>query len=172
MSLANKITVGRAVLIPPIIVLLFFEQREVALILFLAACAGDVLDGMAARRRHEVSTLGKVLDPTVDKLLYAAVVSSLFVKGVIPLTWLVLFFIPQVGLGVGAAFLHTLAGRVQGARVLGKGSAVLTFLAVALMLARVEQGLTLFCVAVGLTYLSSLDYLIAALRRTKPSEAE
>ena len=166
MSLANKITISRALLIPPIIVLLLVRQQEIALALFIIASLGDVLDGIAARKRHEVSTIGKVLDPAVDKLLYAGLVSSLYFLGTIPLLSLFLFFIPQVGLGVGALFLHRLAGRVQGARAIGKTGSVLTFIAVALMMADVSWGIYAFYIAVGITYIAGIDYLIAAVRTT------
>ncbi len=164
MSLANKITLARAVLIVPIIIFLVGGRRELALILFFVASAGDVLDGMMARHRHEVSALGKVLDPVVDKSLYASLVVLLWTMGTIPLVWLVLFFIPQVALAIGAFFLHVLAKKVQGSRILGKAASVLTFLAMSLMLANVGYGTTLFYVAVCTTYVAAMDYLIGAMR--------
>ena len=164
MSLANKITLARASLIVPIVIFLLPGRREIALGLFLVASAGDVLDGMMARSRHEVSSLGKVLDPAVDKVLYASLVVSLWTMGVIPTLWIILFFVPQVSLGVGAICLHFMARKVQGSRVLGKGASVLTFVSMGLMISGVGAGLILFYVAVGLTYAAALDYLIGALR--------
>lgn len=164
MSLANKITLARATLIAPIILFLIVQRRDIALALFLVASAGDVLDGMMARSRHEVSKLGKVLDPTVDKALYASLVVTLWTMGTIPSLWLVLFFVPQVSLGIGAIILHLLARKVQGSRILGKAASVLTFLAMALMLANVEHSLVVFYIAVGVTYVAGVDYLISALR--------
>ena len=164
MSLANKITIARGTLIVPIVVLLFTGRREIALVLFLVASAADILDGMLARSRHEVSKLGKVLDPAVDKILYASLVVSLWTMGTIPLQWLVLFFIPHVALGIGAIFLHLLTKKVQGSRILGKTASALTFLAMSLMLVNVRPGLILFYVAVGMTYAAAIDYLIGALK--------
>ena len=164
MSLANKVTIARATLIAPIVVLLVIGHREIALGLFLVASAGDILDGMLARSRHEVSNLGKVLDPAVDKLLYASLVVSLWAMGTIPLLWLLLFFVPQVGLGIGTLFLHLLARKVQGAHILGKAASVLTFLAMSLMLVDVGAGLFLFYVAIGATYIAGIDYLVGAIR--------
>ena len=164
MSLANKITLARATLIAPIVVLLVLGRREVALVLFLVASAGDVLDGMMARSRHEVSLLGKVLDPVVDKALYASLVVLLWMMGTIPLLWVILFFVPQVALGIGALFLHLLARKVQGSRMLGKGGSMLTFLAMSLMIVNVDCGRILFYLAVGVTYIAGVDYLVGALR--------
>lgn len=164
MSLANKITLARAALIVPIVIFLIGGRRELALALFFVASAGDVLDGMMARHRHEVSALGKVLDPVVDKSLYASLVVLLWTMGTIPLVWLVLFFIPQVALAIGAFFLHFLAKKVQGSRILGKAASVLTFLSMSLMILNVGPGLILFYVAVGVAYIADVDYLIGALR--------
>jgi CDP-diacylglycerol--glycerol-3-phosphate 3-phosphatidyltransferase len=163
MSLANKITLVRAALIPPILILLIVEQREVAFGFFLVACLGDVLDGMVARRRGEVTTLGKALDPLVDKALYVSLLSLLVVFEVIPLLALLLFVLPQVGLGIGALFLHLQEHRVQGARIVGKSASVLTFLATAFLLLRLPYRVELFYIAIGATYLAALDYLRMAL---------
>ncbi len=168
MSLANKITLARAALIPFILIFLIVEQHEVAFGLFLVACLGDVIDGMVARRRGEVTTLGKALDPLVDKALYVSLLSLLTVFGAIPLLALLLFVIPQVGLGIGALFLHLQEHRVQGACMLGKSASVLTFLATALLLLSlshtVPYAVEIFYLAIGATYLATLDYLRMALR--------
>lgn len=164
MSLANKITLARASLVVPIVALLLLDRREIALGLFLIASAGDVLDGIMARSRHEVSALGKVLDPAVDKALYASLVVSLWTMGVIPTLWVILFFLPQLGLGIGAIILHFMARKVQGSRVLGKVASVLTFISMSLLIISVGVGLPLFYVAVCATYAAALDYLIGALR--------
>jgi len=97
MSLANGITIARGLLIAPILLLLFSGNRMGALSLFLIACAGDVLDGLVARARKEITTWGKVLDPTVDKALYLSVLSALAVRGDLSLLALTLFLIPQLG---------------------------------------------------------------------------
>lgn len=167
MSLANKITLARAALIPFILILLIVEQHEVAFGLFFVACLGDVIDGMVARRRGEVTTLGKALDPLVDKALYVSLLSLLTVLGAIPLLALLLFVIPQVGLGIGALFLHLHEHRVQGACILGKSASVLTFLATAFLLLSLPYAVEIFYLAIGATYLATLDYLRMALRHRR-----
>lgn len=167
MSLANKITLARATLIPFILILFIVEQHEVAFGLFFVACLGDVIDGMVARRRGEVTTLGKALDPLVDKALYVSLLSLLTVLGAIPLLALLLFVIPQVGLGIGALFLHLHEHRVQGACILGKSASVLTFLATAFLLLSLPYAVEIFYLAIGATYLATLDYLRMALRHRR-----
>lgn len=163
MSLANKITTARAGFIPFIIVLLLLSHREAALSLFFLASLGDVIDGIVARTRHEVSLLGKVLDPAVDKVLYAALIASFTVLGDIPTTALVLYFIPQIGLGIGALILHLHARRAQGARIPGKAAAVLTFIAMVFLFLSLPYRIIVLYVAIGMSYLAAVDYLRAVL---------
>lgn len=170
MSLANKITLARSALIPPILILLFLDKREAVLALFLLACLGDVLDGMVARWRREVSSLGKALDPAVDKVLYLSLLASLTALGEISLLAMILFLIPQLGLAIGALFLQFRAHIIQGARMLGKVSSLLTFVAMVLLLLlpRLPYGMHFLYLAIGATYLASLDYLRTALWTKEP----
>jgi len=172
MSLANKITLARSALIPPILILLFLDKREAVLALFLLACLGDVLDGMAARWRGEVSSLGKALDPAVDKALYLSLFISLAVLGEIPLLALILFLVPQLGLGIGALCLRMRARMVQGARAPGKLAATLTFAAMVFLLLPLPLPIHPYRVcflyaAIGVSYLAALDYLRTAIRATE-----
>jgi len=120
MSLANLITIARGLLIAPVLILLFRDLRIAAFFLFGLACLGDVVDGMVARARHEVTTWGKALDPAVDKMLYVSLLCSLYVKAEISAVALALYLLPQVVLGIGAIVLRSSQKRVQGARILGR----------------------------------------------------
>src|SRR5687767_3042965 len=71
-NLPNLVTLGRLVLIPPVLMLIdnYNPLRSLlAGVLYMAAAAGDFLDGYLARSRNQVSTLGKFLDPLADKLM-------------------------------------------------------------------------------------------------------
>ena len=66
MTLANKITLFRILLIPVFIIFTIPAAtwaKFVAASIFVIACATDPLDGYFARSRSEVSTLGIFLDP-------------------------------------------------------------------------------------------------------------
>lgn len=89
-SLANKLTLGRILVIPPILVLLLVPHAWaawLALILFGMAGVTDGLDGYLARRENQVTRLGQFLDPIADKLLVSAVILFLvFTKHIDGLT--------------------------------------------------------------------------------------
>ena len=77
LNLPNKITLARLGLAIVFFVLLGqYEQRapepwilDVALGLFIVAAASDFIDGYLARATGQVTALGRVLDPLVDKVL-------------------------------------------------------------------------------------------------------
>jgi CDP-diacylglycerol--glycerol-3-phosphate 3-phosphatidyltransferase len=162
MSVANLITIARGALIAPVVWLLLSGQRTAAAVLFAAVCAGDILDGIVARARQEVTTLGKALDPIVDKALYVSLLSSLLVVGEMPTWAYVAFLVPQVGLGVGAIVLQLRHRKIQAARWIGKVASALSFFGLFFLLVRWPGGLEIFCIATGLTYIAGIDYLLAA----------
>jgi CDP-diacylglycerol--glycerol-3-phosphate 3-phosphatidyltransferase len=76
MTTANKITIGRILLVPVFVIELLAYlrggdevHRWVALGIFLAAAIGDGVDGFVARRFNQKTEMGALLDPLADKLL-------------------------------------------------------------------------------------------------------
>ena len=75
MTLASWITLLRFLLVPFFVVILVLYTpekdflRTAALLIFLAAGFTDGVDGFLARRFHQWSRLGTILDPLADKFL-------------------------------------------------------------------------------------------------------
>ncbi len=68
MTISNLLSLSRLLLSPFIMV--FFSRRNIYGVFALWALAAltDFLDGRLARRRGEISELGKILDPIADKM--------------------------------------------------------------------------------------------------------
>jgi cardiolipin synthase (CMP-forming) len=82
----NVITMVRLLCIPVFLWLLFVSHRQTAAAILLAVLgATDWVDGYVARHLGQVSTLGKVLDPTADRVLVGTAVISIMVYGAVPL---------------------------------------------------------------------------------------
>ena len=80
LNLPNLLSIFRILLVPPLVVVLLtkFEGKEWwGLGLFLLAAVMDFFDGYLARRRHQVTRLGMLLDPAADKILISAAFISL-----------------------------------------------------------------------------------------------
>ena len=81
MNLPNAITLSRIALTPLIAFLplvVRWEARLAAFVVFIIAAVSDYFDGMFARRRNSVTPLGQLLDPLADKLLLIATLVPMF----------------------------------------------------------------------------------------------
>ena len=82
----NVITLIRLLCIPVFLWLLFGLHRQtLAAVLLAVLGTTDWIDGYVARRYHQVSTLGKVLDPAADRILVGTAVIAVIVHGAVPL---------------------------------------------------------------------------------------
>ncbi len=86
--LPNLLTVGRMIVVPPLVWLLLVEQYQWALALAIFAGVSDLLDGWLARRFGWQSRFGSFADPLADKLLMMAAYLTLGWLGELPL-WLI-----------------------------------------------------------------------------------
>jgi cardiolipin synthase len=85
MTIPNVISLVRLLCVPVFVWLLFGADRRVAAIVLLAALgATDWIDGWIARHFDQASDLGKVLDPTADRVLLVTAVCALLIDGSVP----------------------------------------------------------------------------------------
>ena len=112
LTVPNIITVVRLCLLP-VFLWLLFAQDDRANAAWLLAFLGttDFLDGYIARHFHQVSDIGKVLDPVADRLLFFVGVGGILVDGSVP-TWFAVAVLVREALVAGA----TLALAALGAR--------------------------------------------------------
>ncbi len=84
LTIPNMLTLVRFVLLFPTLWALLNHYPVVAVALGVVAYISDLLDGWIARKFHQQSEWGKILDPLVDKIFVAAVVLTLYFQGVVP----------------------------------------------------------------------------------------
>jgi cardiolipin synthase len=68
-TLPNVLSLLRILAVPFFAIMVWYGNMTEACILFVAAGLTDMLDGYLARKLHQRSDLGAVLDPAADKLL-------------------------------------------------------------------------------------------------------
>jgi len=86
LTVPNAVTVVRLACIPLYVWLLFGADNQLAAAGLLAGLgATDWIDGYIARRFHQVSTFGKVLDPVADRLLVVTAVITIMIHGAVPI---------------------------------------------------------------------------------------
>ena len=102
-TIPNVISMFRIVLIVVFAVLLATHYDGWAIAALAVAGFSDFFDGYLARRWNQVTKLGRILDPTADRMLTIAVVLGLWLRGIIP-WWLVAVLFAR-DIFVGAALL-------------------------------------------------------------------
>ena len=134
MTLANKITVSRMLLIPIMIIIISipvinempgipaFDMGLGQLIfvgIFIIASCTDFLDGYFARKRNEVTTFGKFLDPIADKMLVVVAFIYLVAKGEVEV-WVLSIIILREFMVSGIRLLAVEKNEVIAASIWGK----------------------------------------------------
>ncbi|PTM56730.1 CDP-alcohol phosphatidyltransferase family protein [Desmospora activa] len=137
MNVPNMITLCRFILIP-LYLLLFFSDIPNRMywsfgVLLLAGLT-DVVDGYLARRSRQVTQLGSMLDPLVDKLMVLAVFLSLLLTQRVGFVATAAVFIRDLGMIVTTAFFHFQRKATISANLMGKMTTVLYYIALFLLI--------------------------------------
>lgn len=189
MNLPNKLTISRVVMIPVFILFFYLDFTAhyfVALAVFGIASLTDLFDGMIARKYNLVTNLGKFLDPIADKVLVlSAFVVLLTVPNIFNANlgnWAIII----AGCGVAVILAREIIvsgfrmvaaglGLVIAADKIGKYKTVTQDMSIVVLLigAGVAEltdnisgvilnyiGLGLFAVAVLLTIISGINYIV------------
>ena len=175
---ANLITLSRIALIPFVLWVLFAEPdrgsawRWLAVLLFVLSAATDGVDGAVARRRGEVTNLGKILDPIADKLLIGGTLVSLSILGEV--SWWITGVILVRELGITAYRFAVIRNRVIAASGGGKLKTVMQSIMIGFLLSPSNwmpwgvqpwvEG-ALIAVAVVLTVWTGIAYLVAGAKK-------
>lgn len=177
MNLPNRVTLARIILVPVFMVFLLLEipagnqiiphQDLVAAGIFILAAATDGLDGYIARKRGQVTVLGKFMDPLADKLLVSAALISLVQMGDVP-AWVAWTILGREFAVTGLRALAAADGQVIAASKLGKVKTVSQVVSISLILVDdfpfslwgIHLGQPLLYVALFFTLVSGVDYLV------------
>ena len=136
----------------------------------------DTVDGWIARRYHQVSNLGKALDPFADKVTQIAVATSLSIR--FPRLWIVsgiLLAKESFALITSLMAIHS-SGEVQGADWHGKLTTTLMYITMTAHLVfpkipdSISVALTVLCTCMIL--LSGVLYGIRNIRRFRKGRLE
>jgi cardiolipin synthase len=191
LTVPNVVTFIRLCSIPVFVILVARPHRAgwyPAGLLLGALGATDGIDGYVARHFHQVSTLGKVLDPLADRLLVGVAAISIIWVGAVPL-WVGITALAREAL-VAGGFLYVAAagGRRMDVQWAGKAGTFGLMCALPLFLGghanddwhRIAEVLAWVCVAPGLilgwyaafTYIPKAKEVVAEERRRVKEEAE
>ena len=140
------------------------EWWLITLGLILIAAVSDMLDGYFARRAHEVTHIGKWLDPICDTICIGSVVFYLILNGIIPMWFFIVLILRYVSISIGAIYFINHTDLVLSANMFGKWASGLTALFVLLkIIPRTEilELLTMTCllIVIPLLLISWIIYI-------------
>lgn len=137
LTVPNVLSVGRLLCIPLFLWLLFGRDNRYQAGLLLAALGiTDCVDGYIARHFGQESKLGKILDPTADRLLLGVGVVAILVDGSVP-AWIGIGALARESLvGVSVLILGMLGAReIIDVKLIGKAGTLMLMVAFPLFLA-------------------------------------
>jgi len=184
-NLANNITVFRIVLIPFFVGMIlkynqlplgqgeFFHCASIAF--FCLAVITDAMDGFVARMRHQITELGKALDPLADKLLLLSAILILSLPGhlvKLPLWFAITVLSRDIIIVLGALMLHWFNGSVKIAPTfLGKATTVAQMATILWIMTALPRPEIIWQIAGFLTVTSGLHYLYFGSKQFNEPEA-
>ena len=155
--------------------------RWAAAAFFVVAIATDAWDGHIARSRGLITNLGKLLDPIADKFLTGAALVGLSILGELPWWVTILVLVREIGITVHRLMIAS--DVVVAAAWMGKLKTVAQSVAITLALLPLADvvgdaapiaiwlNIITMTIAVVLTVLSGIDYVLAFLRTRRGAGA-
>jgi CDP-diacylglycerol---glycerol-3-phosphate 3-phosphatidyltransferase len=192
--LPNLLTMGRIACIP--LVLYFIDNYSpvrsfVAMLIYVVAALTDFLDGYLARKRKQISVLGKFLDPLADKLIVTAVLVYLTAMDRCP-AWLVVALLARELTITGLRSIATTEGLVISASDSGKQKTALQLIGTIFLLIHFKYpvwglegvrfrdeplminyhavGIITLYLALAMSWISALDYFMKFVRSVQSAE--
>lgn len=171
MNLPNFLSLLRLIMVP-IFAVVFFQDAPHAHYwaagVYALAFFTDIADGWIARHFNQITRLGRILDPLADKLMTFTVIISITVSGIIPVWAVVVFFLKELLMAIGALTMYRRMDDVISSNWLGKSSTGVFFVVCAALVLFPEipapwaTGLISF--ALVLTIAALISYVIQFLQ--------
>ena len=136
LTIPNVISFVRLCCVPVFLWLLFVQEEPLASAALLSVLgATDWVDGWIARRWHQVSTVGKILDPTADRIMLIVAIVAIAVDGSVPWWFAALALGREIAVACTALVLGALGARRIDVTWWGKTGTFLSMMSFPLFLA-------------------------------------
>ena len=177
MTLPNKLTLCRIILVPIMVIVSFFDipgsflgistTMWIMELIFIIASITDKLDGYLARKNNQVTNFGKFLDPIADKILVVAAMILFVEMGRLP-AWIPIIVIFREFAVSGYRLIAVQnSGKVIAANIWGKLKTVTQMIAIILMFLTTQPYFAFVLRAKteqdALTYMTTGDFVMNIL---------
>ncbi len=171
MNLANKISIGRVILIPLFIGSVIYGRMDLALGIFILAIISDAVDGYIARTQNQKTKLGTLLDPVADKLLIvsAFICLSIFrnaARGATFPPYVPIIVISRDAIIIlGSIVVYLITGDLRiKPSIAGKVTTFFQMITIVSVLVHFRYSHIIWNITVALTIVSGVDYILRSSR--------
>ena len=168
MNTPNKLTVGRMIMVPFLVLFLLTgwggeANPYISVAIFVIASITDWFDGYLARKNHLVTNFGKFMDPLADKLLVCSAMICLIELDRLP-AWIVIVIIAREFIISGFRLIAAENGIVIAANYWGKFKTVSQMIMIILLLLDLGGALDILgeifiWLSLALTVISLITYI-------------
>lgn len=120
LNISNILSFLRLILAIPFFIFLINREDFIAVLIGIIAVVTDFIDGWLARKLDISTDLGRMLDPLGDKILLAAAVIALLIRGDIPIWFFVIVFTRDILILLGGLYLKKKSGNITESNIWGK----------------------------------------------------
>jgi len=158
----NALTIIRFLLIPIIVIACVQGQYILAIAVLSISGLTDILDGTIARKYNYITDFGKLMDPLADKATQISLLTTLFIKGAIPIWILAIVVLKEFCMVSGASFLY---GKelVVSSKWYGKLATVLFYVAMVISLFLEQIGNTTNNIIKAIGIADTVIYYLAVI---------
>ena len=139
-TISNFLSLSRIVLLAPLAYVMFSDvphrQAWMASIIVLAGLT-DFFDGYFARKLHQVTEMGKVIDPLADKVTAGGAAILFVMAGLLPLWYLIVVVLRDLLILIGGIYIKARKNIVTQSNWPGK--VAVFFIAVVMLLSALES---------------------------------
>lgn len=174
-TISNALSFFRLLLVFPVWFSLNNFQDETYRILTFTLCIvaalTDYLDGYIARKRNEITEVGKIIDPLADKILVAVLTIKLYLLGEISNYYLLIIIFRDVIILLGGIIVSLKLKKVLPSNLLGKITVTIIGIVFLLVILGINKQGIVFLIfyygSITLIYGSLAGYLIRAIEFLK-----
>jgi len=145
--------------------------RNILAALAIFGALTDWLDGFVARKRNEVTELGKIIDPLADKITIGAIIIRLYMVGEIPEYYFFLIVGRDILIFLGGVIVSKMIGKILPSNILGKITVSMIGMVILLLVLEMSRDSYLFLFfyygSIILIFVSFFAYVYRAVEYIK-----
>lgn len=165
LTVPNALTLMRIVVVLPFVMSVIYNDYITAVVILIISGITDFLDGIIARKFNQVTELGKMLDPTADKITLVAVMVCVGIKFPAVYPFMIILIAKELVMLIGGAILIGMKSVPPAARWYGKFATVVFYFSIIVIIgAKAFFGYENEVLSRTLMYLTAIFMFYAVLR--------